>query len=82
MSYNPEYYVMKHLSHFIRQGAVRLGLLGELAASALAFRNPDGEIVLLAANQQGKQKELVLEGGITVELPARSVNTLAWAGSD
>ena len=38
--YNPEYYVFKHFSQFVRPGAVRLGTSGDWTGTALAFQNP------------------------------------------
>ena len=45
--YNPEYYLMKHLSHFIKPGA-HLLKIGDV--NALSFVNPDGEIIILIEN--------------------------------
>lgn len=45
--YNPEYYLMKHLSHFIKPGA-HLLKIGDV--NALSFVNPDGEIIILVEN--------------------------------
>ncbi|HEX2950909.1 MAG TPA: glycosyl hydrolase [Armatimonadota bacterium] len=47
---NPEYYVMKHYSHFIQPGAVRLVTRGHLTGNAVVFRNPDGAIVAVVGN--------------------------------
>ena len=38
---NPEYYVMRHFSHFVRPGAKVLGTTGHFNSMAIAFRNPD-----------------------------------------
>jgi glucosylceramidase len=47
--YNPEFYIMKHFSHFIDPGAFRIGL--ENADSRdIAFENPDGSVVVITAN--------------------------------
>lgn len=48
--YQPEYYLMRHFSHFVRPGAVLLGLKGHEAGNALAFRNPDGSVVIELMN--------------------------------
>ena len=82
--YNPEFYLMEHLSHFVQLKAVRIGVGGDWN-DALAFRNPDGGIVVLTANftgadtsvrlsWQGKSYSLKLPNIsiATVELPAGS----------
>lgn len=47
---NPEYYVMRHFSHFVKPGAHVLGTTGHFNSMAIAFRNPDGTIVVVAQN--------------------------------
>ena len=85
--YTPEYYVLKHASHFVRPGAKVLELTGGNFDDALAFLNPDGRIVLLLANQEDVPKTV----GVSVRvqrgkpykpgvkpftLPANSLNTI------
>ncbi|GHU79269.1 glycosyl hydrolase [Bacteroidia bacterium] len=48
-AYTYEYYLMKHLSHFILPGAQRLNTTGAFA-NLLAFKNPDGSLVLVIQN--------------------------------
>ena len=48
VTYNPEFYMMKHFSAFIAPGAKRIGATGR--DDVLAFRNPDGALVVEAAN--------------------------------
>ena len=50
VTYNPEFYLVKHFSHFIRPGARKLRISGD-RLSELAFRNPDGSIVLVLHNE-------------------------------
>lgn len=49
VTYNPEFYVMKHLSHFVAKGAKLIAVGGY--DDALAFKNPDGKIIVVIANQ-------------------------------
>ena len=56
--FQPEYYLMKHFSHFIQPGARFRPLRGHWASSALAFENPDGAIVLCACNGVGYERTL------------------------
>lgn len=76
--YNPEYYLMKHASRFIRPGAVYLDT-AEGKIEALAFRNPDGEIVILLAEKEGVARNLEIIIGsmkLHVSVPANSLSTL------
>ena len=76
--YTPEYYVMKHASHYVLPGAKVLGLVGNYE-DALAFVNPDGSTVVMAANQTEEPKavSVVVDGKTcTFELPAGSLNTI------
>lgn len=76
--YNPEYYVMKHVSHFIRPGAVRLDLQGQWSSNALAFENPNGEKVLIIANPFQEERELNTRGSevsFSAKLQPSSFNT-------
>lgn len=59
--YNPDYYVMKHFSSFVRDGAVLLGTRGAFAADTLAFRNPDGSLVFEVFNPFGERVEFDAE---------------------
>ena len=77
--YSPEYYVLKHASHYVQPGA-RVLTLGGTYGDALGFLNPDGSTVLLLANQSDAPKTVSVEGlpgrPRTLTLPAGSINTL------
>ena len=69
---------MKHISHFVRPGAVRLGLAGTLAANAIAFENPNRKTVLVVNNPFAEEWKVAVDGrqgAFTAALPARSFNT-------
>ncbi len=81
--YNPEFYLMKHFAHFIRPGAVRLGLSGPWTGNAVAFANPDGNNVLLVANPFPEARSLTLagaKGNVTLEMEGYSFNTCVFSG--
>ena len=61
VTYNPEFYVMKHLAHFVRPGARFLPLRGNQAGFTLAFQNPDGRHVLAFANPSSEPAALDLD---------------------
>jgi glucosylceramidase len=80
--YNPEYYLMKHFSHFVKVGAMRLPTLGDYD-NILAFRNPDGELIILTANELPESIVVRLRVGeelLSVELSAGSLNTFVVSG--
>ena len=79
ISLNPEFYVMKHFSRFIDPGAVRLGLSGRWTGNAVAFENPNGSRVIVAANPFSDARTLAAGGpwGVaSILMPARSFNTI------
>jgi glucosylceramidase len=86
---NAEYYALGQLSRFVQPGAVRIGSTsfgttgwnGEVMD--VAFRDPDGETVLVAHNENDNpQAVAVQEGGwrFTYTLPGDSVATFVWHG--
>ncbi|MBI3735781.1 glycosyl hydrolase [Candidatus Sumerlaeota bacterium] len=84
LNYRFDYYVMGQFMKFVRRGAVRIGSEADNRSIAnVAFRNPDGEDVLVAANISGSEKRIrVAANGRAFEmmLPPRSVTTAAWRG--
>ena len=81
MRRNPEYYVMRHFSHFVRPGAKVLGTTGHFNSMAIAFRNPDGTVVVVAQNALDEERPFAFadpdaaERGFKVTLAPRSFNT-------
>jgi glucosylceramidase len=76
--YTHDYYLLKHLTHFVDVGAFRIETSGT-CDDALAFRNPDGTVVLLLRNELGQAQRIavhVKQRSIAVELPADSIATL------
>jgi len=79
-SWEHEFYVMKHHSHFVAPGAVRLRLRGPWTGNALLFRNPDGARTLVIANPFAAVRKLTarLETlRFSAMLPPSSINTFA-----
>lgn len=77
--YNPDFYLMKHFSWAIKRGAVRMGLKGPWAGDALAFKNPDGEIVIVIMNpfKDKRMMNFKLQKEIySFELEPQSFNTI------
>ena len=59
--YSPEYYVFKHMTHYVQLGA-RVLALGGTYGDVLGFLNPDGRTVLLLANQGDAPKTVSIDG--------------------
>ena len=76
--FTPEYYIIKHASHFVAPGAKVVALDGTYE-DALAFVNPDGKVVVLAANQTDDAKPVSFQvagkKARTALLPPNSLNT-------
>ncbi|HWO65495.1 MAG TPA: ricin-type beta-trefoil lectin domain protein [Umezawaea sp.] len=85
VTYNAEYYVLGHLGKFVQPGAVRIDStgFGEGGIQNVAFRNPDGTIVLVAVNTGGTQNFQVSFGGQSFgySLPGGSMATFKWPGN-
>lgn len=79
VTYNPEYYLMKHLSHYVLPGAYRLET--SEGKDHLAFVNPNGEIVLMVMNQNEESKLVTLAVNnkqLSLQLKGRSINTFTF----
>ena len=79
--YTIEYYLLKHMSHYVQSGARLLRL--PAGTDALAFLNPDGSIALVAANPLEKPMVLrvrLLGREQTLSVPACSFNTWIITG--
>jgi len=57
----PEYYCVKHFSHFVKKGAVMLKTEGAHSTNSAVFQNPDGGIVVVTVNPYKKEKFLTIE---------------------
>ena len=75
--YNHEYYLLKHLSHFVQPGAKMLKTTGNL----LAFKNPDNSVVIVVQNEAASPKIITFKAAgkyITATLPADSFGTITY----
>lgn len=75
--YTPEYYIMKHVSHYVLPGAKRIETSGSYD-DVLAFVNTDNSIVVVIGNAESTDKVVSFQVNGTVYSPtlkAHSVNT-------
>jgi glucosylceramidase len=73
-----EYYVMKHLSHYVLPGAQRLATSGE-SSNLLAFKNINGSYVLAIYNDKNTEIKPTIKIGeysISPVLKPNSLNTI------
>lgn len=78
---NPEYWLMRHFSGHVRPGAKRLVCSGHWNGSGLAFRNPDGAIVVQLSNALARPRTATIDvmgETRTVTLAPDSFNTLIF----
>lgn len=79
VKYNPEFYLMKHLGHFVQTGACRLETPSD--KNMLAFVNPDGTVSVIVANVTDTEETMSIEIGgqkVTLTLPPHSFHTVSW----
>lgn len=78
-AYNHEYYLLKHVSHFVQPGARRLDTASWTGyENQLAFANPDGSVVVVMQNDLSEAllvRVMVGDRVIAATLPADSFNT-------
>ena len=79
VTFNPEFYAMKHFSKAVQAGAKRIAVSGGPFKSVVAFQNPAGRKVLVFANESDKTATAVIEAEkskVQLNVPARSMNTV------
>jgi len=77
--YTHDYYLLKHLTHFVDVGAHLLEISGT-CDDALAFRNPDGSLILVLRNEFAHAQRVTVriqQRTVAVELPPDSISTLS-----
>lgn len=83
ITYNPQYYTFKHFSYFVDPGAFRVSYSGNYG-DKIAFRNPNGDIVLVMQNTSGSNLATAINFDgqkIKPTLPAHSFNTFVFPAS-
>jgi glucosylceramidase len=73
-SYTYEYYLLKHLSHFVKPGAKLLQTTGSFD-NLLAFINPDKSIIIIIQNTSNEEKKVAIKTGKSVFVPLFSANS-------
>ena len=77
--YTPEFYLMKHISHFVLPGARLVQTSG--GTDHLAFVNPDGTVVLILVNPEDTPRTITVgvgDRGVKLKMKSKAFNTLTW----
>jgi glucosylceramidase len=78
--FNHEYYLMKHLSHYVSKGAKRIETRSDFD-NLLAFVNPDGSVVVIAQNKTNTLQTVhfkLEKRSAEISLPANSFSTIVF----
>lgn len=67
--YNYDYYILKHLSHYVKPGAKLLSLGGSFK-NLLAFVNPDKTIVVVLQNDK------TVQDAISIKIEGKNINAV------
>lgn len=73
--FSPEFYLIKHFAHFVKEGAVMLSTKGGMSSNATVFQNPDGTKVAVIMNPYDIEKVVSIEGN-SYALDPRSFNSI------
>lgn len=77
-TFQPEFYLMKHFSQFVRPGAVLLKTKGRFSATSLAFSNPDGSTALVVHNGLSRSRAFCFQSAdisFSAQLEPHSLHT-------
>jgi len=78
---NPAYYVIGHSSKFVPAGSVRIESNTSSNFPSVAYKTPQGKIVVMVLNGSGAANSINIDAGeepITVDLPEGAVGTFIW----
>lgn len=83
ISRNVTYYILAHASKFVRPGAVRIASSEPGPLKTVAYRNHDGQLVLIAQNNGSNTETFSVTMGakaFKAKLEAGAVATYVWEG--
>lgn len=78
---NPAYYIIAHVSKFVRPGSVRIDSSGVEGLPNVAFRAPEGRTVLVVLNRDRSPRTVTVRaeaGSFPLTLPAGAAATCVW----
>ncbi len=74
----PQYYVLKHFSYYIRPGSRVIGMTGNYAANVVAVKNPNGSLAAVAQNLNTGNQGIAIRFGtqmVTATMPGSSFSS-------
>lgn len=74
----PELYMMKHLSHYVQNGAAVLQTRGIWASNCIVFENPDESLVIVAGSNMNRDRMFHFHDGersFSARISAHSIHT-------
>lgn len=80
--YQPEFYLVKHFSYFIRPGAKKVKTEGS-NSGMLAFLNPDGSLIIIDWTKEGtpvKTNIMIVDKLLNEKVEPHSFNTFKING--
>jgi glucosylceramidase len=85
VTYEPHYWAIKHIEHFVQAGAkaVKMTATGTSPGTMAAFKNPNGDIIVVCSDTGAGAFAATIRVGNTMwkaTFPAKSFNTLRIAG--
>lgn len=78
MTYEPEFYVMKHISKYVKKNAKVRTVKGHLASNTIAFENQDGSIVILLGSNMNASRNVTVRVDdlhFSAEIEPHSIHT-------
>lgn len=86
VTYEPHYWAIKHIEHYVKVGAkaINMTTTGTGPGPKVAFINPNGDIIVCAANTGSSAYQASIKVGSTMykaTFPANSFNTVRIASS-
>ncbi|MHC4727276.1 MAG: glycoside hydrolase family 30 protein, partial [Planctomycetota bacterium] len=81
LQYRFDYYMYGHFMKYIKRGAIRIESTPSKTVPNVAFKNPDGSIVLIAVNPKKKKQKFTIGWAactLKTELASESIATLIW----
>lgn len=78
-TYNPEFYLLKHFSAFVKPHSRVLQTSGMWAGNTVAFKNPDGSVIGVIQNPSSEQRQVqvkIADEHVEYTLPPQSFSTI------